>query len=807
MTDLLEPIRRALQGRYHVERLLGEGGMAIVYLARDERHHRRVAVKILRPELAQSVGVERFGREIEIAARLNHPHILPLLDSGALELGPGWPAAAYYVMPYIEGESLRDRLARDGRLPIGEALRLTREIADALDHAHRHGVVHRDIKPENVLLSENHAVVADFGIARALDEAAGAISRTGQAIGTPAYMSPEQITGERTVDGRTDIYALACTLYEMLAGKAPWGGLTVSAALAKRLAGPAPRIRTLDPSVPAAVDEALARALALEPENRFATSAEFGAALALSAGTPPAGGRTTRRLAVRAAAVVGVVLALGFGLIRLARPGHADAITALAIAPEPGDSATAYLSEGVLDAVANLLRRIPQLRLTAPSLVAQLRRQQPEMTAEELGQRLKVGAILTWSLRHTGDSLHLSAELVRVPGGTLLWNARFGRSFAEVASIQGEVARMVADSLRLQLTGSEIASMGRRPTASAAAYDLYLRGRRFSLRGVPLGAKDAHLLMDSAAYYGRAAIALDSSFAQAYGLLGTYYFVVAFRGWGPFQAYVDSTIRSEVRALASDSTLGDPWVNMISTAIYLDDDWPAAQEAATRALRLSSHDAQVLQFAGIVIGEVEGRVDSAIRLLRRAEELEPSIPNLNTLGDLYMRAGRFDSAVGLLRSALELDPSVPGPRRRLIQSLERLKRFDDAIAARRQGGDTAAALAYARGFAEGGEAGYERVRRQDLERQLGPLLPPISRPYKLPDDTVPQLREERIVALYAQLGQWNQAMDWVLKLRERRPRRFRLIVTNPLYDGLRSDPRFLPLVKAEGLEGLLPRRP
>ncbi len=807
MTDLLEPIRRALKGRYHVERLLGEGGMAIVYLARDERHHRQVAVKILRPELAQSVGVGRFGREIEIAARLNHPNILPLLDSGVLELGPGWPPATYYVMPYVEGESLRDRLVRDGRLPLGEALRLTGEIADALDHAHRHGVIHRDIKPENVLLSENHAVVADFGIARALDEAAGSISRTGQAIGTPAYMSPEQITGERTIDGRTDIYALGCTLYEMLGGKAPWGGLTVSAALAKRLAGPAPRIRSLDPTVPAAVDEALARALELEPEKRFATSAEFAAALVQAAAPPPAAGSTPRRLVVRAAAVVVVVLALGFGLIRLARPGHADAITSLAIAPEPGDSATAYFSEGVLDAVANLLRRIPQLRLTAPSLVAQLRRQQPTMTTEELGQRLKVGAILSWSLRHSGDSVQLSAELYRVPGGALVWNARFGRSFAEVASIQGEVARMVADSLRLQLTGSAYASMVRRPTASAAAYDVFLRARRFELRGLPLGAADARQMMDSAAHYAREAIALDSSFALARGLLGTYYFVTAFRGWGAFTEYIDSASVASERALAVDSTLGDPWINKLSQAIYLDDDWNAAEASVSKGLRLSAHDAQVLLFSAIVVGEVEGRFDSAFVLARRASEMEPSTQYLNTLGDLYMRVGRYDSAASALRRALEIDPSVPGPRRRLIQSLERLKRFDEAITTRRQGGDTTGAAAYAQGFREGGEAGYERVRRQDLERQLAPLLAPISRPYKLPDDTVPQLREERIVALYAQLGEWTQAMDWVLKLKERRPRRFRLIVTNPFYNGLRNDPRFLPLVKSEGLEGLLPRRP
>ncbi len=371
--------------------------------------------------------------------------------------------------------------------------------------------------------------------------------------------------------------------------------------------------------------------------------------------------------------------------------------------------------------------------------------------------------------------------------------------------MQGQIAQMVADSLRLQVTGAEYASLGRRPTGSAAAYNLYLRGRRLQLRGSLLGARDAQVLLDSAGYYGRAAIALDSSFAQAYGLLGTYYFVMAFRGWAPFAVYMDSADYAIRRALAVDSTLGDPWVNLMGKAMYLDDDWPEAISLARRALRLSGYDSQVLQVAGIVIGEVEGRIDSAITLLRRSAEVEPSNAGMNTLADLFMRAGRYDSAVVAARHALDLDPTVPGPRRRLIISLEQLKRYDEAIQSRREGGDTAGVAAYARGYAEQGAAGYEAVRQEDLRRQLVVLEAPLNRPFKLPEDTVPQLREARIAALHAQLGEWTQAMDWVMKLREHRPRRFRLIVTNPLFAGLKADPRFGQLVKQEGLEGLLRR--
>ena len=803
MPDFLESIRDGLRGRYRIERLLGEGGMATVYLAEDERHRRRVAVKVLKPELSQSIGVDRFGREIEIAARLNHPHILPLLDSGTIDLGPGWPASAYYVMPYVEGESLRDRLVREGRLPVADALRITREVADALDHAHRHGVIHRDIKPENILISDNHAVVADFGIARALDEAGGAtLTRPGQALGTPAYMSPEQITGERPVDGRTDLYALGCMLFEMLTGQPPWAGGTMSSLLARRLAEPPPRVRTGNPAVPPTVEAALQRALATDPDQRFATPAEFAVALeagAPSRRSPPSHWRRAGAVLILAGIAVAVVL----GLTRLARPGRADAITSLAIAPEPADSAIEYLSDGIQEAVAGLLRRLPQLRLTAPSYVAQVRRQQPGLNNEELGVRLKVGAVLTWDLRKAGDSVRINAELFRVPGAELIWSVRYTRPSADIAAIQGEVARMISDSLRLQLTGVERATMARAPTVSARAYDLYLRGRRQMLRGIPLGATDARLYMDSAAHYARQAIALDSNFAQAYGLLSTYHFVAAFRGNAPFAPSLDSAAVTGHRALEADSTVGDAWTDFISRDIYLDDNWQAARTAANAALRLSGYDGQALQSIGIVIGEVEGRVDSAIVLLRRAVESEPANANLNTLGDLYMRAGRYDSAASVLNRALEADPSVPGPRRRLIISLEQLKRYDDAIAARRMGGDTAGAATYARGLAEGGAPGYERVRREDLLRQIAVLSVRPARPYKLPDDTVPQLREEKVAALYAQLGEWTSAMDWVLKLRERRPKRFLLIVGNPLYAGLKNDPRYLPLVKAEGLEGLL----
>src|SRR5438552_11891741 len=327
-------------------------------------------------------------------------------------------------MPFIEGESLRDKLLRVRVLPLEEALRITREVADALEHAHRRGVVHRDIKPENILLSGDHAVVADFGIGRALDQAgAESLTRTGQVLGTPQYMSPEQITGEKEIDGRTDVYSLGCMLYEMVTGVPPGaGGGTMQSLLARRLAEAPPRVRTANPAVPPAIERALLRALAVERGERFATAGEFAAAIPTPPGPHPT--MEPRRFG-RVGLIAGVVVAVVAGVLavtRLARQGRADAITSLAIAPEPADSATAYLSEGVHEAVADLLRRLPQLRVTAPSLVAQVARQRPDLNALQLGEQPKVGAVLTWSLRPAGDSIHLRAELFRIPGGDLLWS-------------------------------------------------------------------------------------------------------------------------------------------------------------------------------------------------------------------------------------------------------------------------------------------------------------------------------------------------------------------------------------------------
>ena len=344
MADHSERVRASLAGRYTIERELGRGGMATVYLARDVRHERRVALKVLRPEIAAALGPERFLREIQIAAQLAHPHILPLHDSGAAG------AFLYYVMPYVEGESLRDRLDREPQLPVEQAVQIAREVADALSDAHGHDVVHRDIKPENILLEAGHAVVSDFGIARAITATAGAtLTETGIVIGTPAYMSPEQASGTGPIDGRSDVYSLGCVLYEMLAGEPPYTGASAQVVIAKRFTDPVPSVRRLREGVPPAIDAAVSRALAKAAVDRFATAALFAEALAAPPpvpapvprasaneivhvldglttrrdGTAPSSG-PGRRSRIVAGVLVGIVMLAGAAaIVRMRRPAQA----------------------------------------------------------------------------------------------------------------------------------------------------------------------------------------------------------------------------------------------------------------------------------------------------------------------------------------------------------------------------------------------------------------------------------------------------------------------------------------------------
>jgi predicted Ser/Thr protein kinase len=408
VADTSTQLAEALRNHYVLERALGRGGMAMVYLARDLKHDRSVALKVLLPELASSLGPDRFQREIKLAARLQHPHILSVYDSGEAA-GQLW-----FTMPFIDGESLRDRLRREHRLPLEEALRITQEATQALEYAHKHGVVHRDIKPENLLLTKDgNTLVADFGIARALggDEH---LTQTGSSMGTPAYMSPEQANGEQALDARTDLYSLACVLYEMLAGEPPFTGSTAAAIVAKWFTEPIPSVRAIRPDVPEGVDLSIRRALAQSASDRFATTAEFVRALqGAPSGFPPvaapvampspAAPRRRRAAPVAAAGLwLGVLIAGSLFAWRRTHAGASEGTGPKVLAVLPfenlGDSADAYFTDGVTEAVRGKLARVAGLEVIARGSSNQYRHttKAPQEIARELGADYLLTATVRW---------------------------------------------------------------------------------------------------------------------------------------------------------------------------------------------------------------------------------------------------------------------------------------------------------------------------------------------------------------------------------------------------------------------------
>src|SRR5438552_701924 len=438
MPVLEEGLQAALADRYALARELGRGGMAVVYLARDLRHDRPVAFKVLHAELAASMGPERFQREIRLAARLQHPHVLSVYDSGETN-GRLW-----FTMPFVEGETLRARLLREKQLPVEVALRITREAADALDYAHRHGVVHRDIKPENILLAEGHALVADFGIARALGGATERLTVTGLAVGTPAYMSPEQAGGARDLDARTYIYSLGLVLYEMLAGEPPFSAPPPQATMTRRLMETPRPVRELRETVSEPVERALATALAKAPADRFATAAAFGQALeaaprplATTAVVPPIPAPTSpsdvparppRRVNAAVAFVLGLLVTATMGMLVWERAhrsaedtGKGPKLVAVLPFENMGSPDEDYFADGVTDAVRGKLTGLPGLEVIASYSSGQYKHttKSPQQIGPELGVQYLVVGKVRWEKSPAGPSrVQVSPELIQVSSGT-----------------------------------------------------------------------------------------------------------------------------------------------------------------------------------------------------------------------------------------------------------------------------------------------------------------------------------------------------------------------------------------------------
>ncbi|MGD8277641.1 MAG: serine/threonine-protein kinase, partial [Gemmatimonadota bacterium] len=576
MSDSLDRLKAALADRYTVERELGRGGMAAVYLATDLKHDRKVALKVLHPELAASVGHERFLREIGIVARLTHPGVLALIDSGEAD------GLLFFVMPYVEGGTLAERLEREGALPVEEALRIAREVADALAWAHEKGVIHRDIKPSNILFGAGHAVIADFGVARALDAAGeGGATATGLAVGTPKYMSPEQAAGD-AVDGRADVYALGCVLWEMLTGEAPFAGPTPQAILAHKLSGETPALRTRRRSLPPGVEGIVAKAMAALPADRFASGRELERALAAPETATRA--RTRRRGRRRVRVLAAVVLALGaavggWWLFVRGTPAEAMAPYALAVLPPENLTGEAdYFVAGQHQALIDQLASIHGFRVISRSSV--LRYGATQLTVSEIASELGVRGVVASSLERHGDTVRIRLQLIQGrPEEALLWTGSLDRTIAGLNGMYGEAARSIAAGANVRLAPEEETRLGGARPIDPATYEAYLKGMHLVQKETP------EAVAQGLAYL-REATDRNPADAMAWAGLSLGYSAVGHSWNAADESYALARAAAQ-RAVRLDSMLAEAWSALAIVRYYGDWDWDGAEAAFRRANQLN----------------------------------------------------------------------------------------------------------------------------------------------------------------------------------------------------------------------------
>jgi eukaryotic-like serine/threonine-protein kinase len=639
----------ALSERYGIERELGQGGMATVYLARDLRHDRDVAVKVLRAELAESLGRERFLREIRLAAKLSHPHILPLFDSGDAD------GRLYYVMPTVEGSSLRNRLDRERQLPVAVAVRIACEVAEALDHAHRHGIVHRDIKPENILLQDSHVLVADFGIGKVIADVFGGdhperdsrdpgrITQAGMSVGTPAYMSPEQAVGE-AVDGRSDLYSLGCVLYEMLVGEPPFTGPNVQAVIAKRFVQTPADVTALREGVPRPVARALQRLLARSPVDRPDSAAELVTALreedTIAASAPNA--------------------------------APARSIAVLPFVNLSPDRDNEYFGDGIAEDIINALSRVEGLHVAARMSAFSFKGKNDDLRA--VGEQLNVATVLQGSVRKAGNRLRISAQLMAVTDGYQLWSERYDRELVDVFAVQDEIASAIAARLELTFEKERSAPL-RATTGEVQAYELVVRGRALTApRGRPI--------LEAIDCFERA-IALAPDNAAAHAGLGNAYRVKAQYGLGT-AAECNPIVEAELtRALELDpdnaEAMGHLATFLVAAGIDVDRGFALWERALSLDPRLSEVRALYAGWGLGVLGE--GREDArAEQELRRAIADDPRNPICSTVFAIgFGILGRPHEAAAEARRGCAYDPSAFATRYSLAWALTWARETEEGL--------------------------------------------------------------------------------------------------------------------------------
>lgn len=793
--DAAEALQSDLSGRYTIERELGSGGMATVYLARDERHGRAVALKVVHAGLglddASAPGAVQFQREIEFAARLSHPHILPLHDSGTAG------GLLYYVMPWVEGESLRDRLARGGRQPLDVTVRVLRDVARALAYAHRRGVVHRDIKPGNILLNQDgDALVSDFGVAKALAATAGPVGATddsdvfstGLVLGTPAYIAPEQASGDSATDPRADLYSLGVVAYEMLTGTSPFGGRPAHELLAAHRSEMPEPLLSRRPETPPVLAALVMRLLAKSPAHRPHDAGEVLQTLdAVSAGLGATGDGTpagSRRDAVRLLALSGAVLLLvllGGAVLAGGWPrGTTPAEPSIAVLPfvnTNGNIEDEPFSDGLTDELIGALSGVPGLQVAGRTSTFALKGR--GLSVQAIADTLGVTTVLEGSVRRDGDQLKVTTQLVDARDDRVIWSQAYDREFRDVFEVQEQIARDIVTALSVRLTGSgapgRLVEYG---TDDLEAYQLYLKGRfLFNTRQ-----RDGLL---RARTYFQQAIEVDPSYARAYAGLADVYNTLGVFGYErPHDAFPNARAAAE-HAIALDSLLAEAHAALAHQLFVYEWNWKAAGPAFERAIALNPAYPEVRLFYGMYLHNTR-RHDEALAQLQIARTLDPLVPTGALTGRVYVNTKQPDAAIRDLREALELNPRLDLAHQVLGHAYLQKGDYPEAVASMQRAAELSgprdsAQLAYIYA-ASGQPTEARRIVRRLLATAPQRYLPPF-----------------HVAMAYAGLGDADEAFRWLETAYDERASFMDGLAVITGFDKIRGDPRFDELLQRMGL--------
>jgi eukaryotic-like serine/threonine-protein kinase len=785
MSEPADRLRASLADRYRIERELGAGGMATVYLAHDLRHDRKVAVKVLREELSASLGKERFLREIKVAAALQHPHILPLYDSGAAD------DLLFYVMPYVDGLSLRDKLVKEGELPISDAVRILRDIADALSEAHRHGVVHRDLKPENVMLRGRHALVMDFGVAKALSDATGRQSLTtvGVALGTPTYMAPEQAVADPHVDHRADLYAFGVVAYELLAARPPFTGASPQQILAAHVTAAAEPVTT-HRAMPPALAALVMRCLEKRPADRWQSAEEL--ITQLEAVLTPSGGITptatlpivaaaaprSRRLALAIALGV-LLLLLGFGAWRAThrmtatKPGaglaavHAKRVGILPFASRSRDTSDAYLGDGMATDLTTTLAGMTGLHVVSRSSAFALRGK----TAREAGTALAADAMVEGTVGKVGGGLRVTVSLVNVADEAMLWSQRYDVTDKDLYALQDSAATAIASVLGVGLARRTDPGLAAHRTENPEAHDLVLRGQFLVEQNAEAGLRQAIALFERAA-------TLDSTYADPWNGIAQAWFFLADTYVAP-RAAVPPMRAAIEKALVLDSS--SAWAHALHGSLlgtYVRD-YPAAEREYLKATALDSTSTFAGDYGWLLHGR--GLDDSALAVVRRARRHNPfAYAPMNLAWTIFSNRGMLDSATAACEAIRRL---ALGPCEEWLV-LER-GRAEQLVAARKAKPPSTPEemLNLAEALARTGDTAAAR-------RQLSAALTAAGSQY---------VREDYVAAAYLALGDTARTLEWLERGLDAQAANMAQINRNWKFKPLHGNPGFAAIVRKAGL--------